>query len=217
MTEIDHDHMSQRLTDDFLVKVCGITNAKDAFFSVDCGANALGFNFYKLSPRYLDPQRAAKIIKKLPGKILVVAVMVVSGETREEINNQIRGLKNEMGKVSNRELVDVFQLHGLESESQIPLDQGQFLVAASPLDVGCFPRYEVLIDTSWGTGTRDDWDCVQQLNRSFILSGGLTPENVSEAIALLGPSGVDVCSGVESELGIKDSMRLKRFIHTSLR
>ena len=213
---MDHDHMSQRLTDNFLVKVCGITNEKDAFFSVDCGANALGFNFYKSSPRYLDPQRAAKIIRKIPKQILVVAVMVVSGKTKEEINNQSRGLKKEMNKVSNRELVDVFQLHGLESESQIPSDQGRFLVATSPLDVCCFPRYEVLIDTSWGTGIRADWNYVQQLNRSFVLSGGLTPENVLEAITLLSPSGVDVCSGVESELGIKDSARLKRFIHASL-
>ncbi len=216
MITVERDHISQQLTDNFLVKVCGITNEKDAFFSIDCGANALGFNFYKSSPRYLDPQRAAEIIKKLPRQILVVAVMVVSGETKEEIYNQIRELKKEMDKVSNRELINVFQLHGLESESQIPSDQGRFLVAASPFDACSFPRYEVLIDTSWGTGIRADWDYVQQLNRSFILSGGLNPENVSEAIALLSPSGVDVCSGVESELGIKDSALLKRFIHASL-
>ncbi len=212
MMVVGHERSSHWLTDEFLVKVCGITSEKDAFLSIDCGANALGFNFYPPSPRYLDPQQAAKIIEGLPDHILVAAVMVVGKATKEEIKDQVEGLEKEIGERSGRIPIDVFQLHGLESESQIPLGFDRVLVATAPSDADRFPRQEVLIDTSWGTGTRADWNRVQQLKRSFILSGGLTPENVSEAVRLLSPAGVDVCSGVESEWGVKDPVRLRRFI-----
>ncbi len=207
-----HDQSSLWLTDEFLVKVCGLTSAKDAFLSIDYGANALGFNFYPPSPRYLDPRQAAKIIDGLPDHILVVAVMVVGKATNEAIKDQVEGLEKEIAEISGRSPIDVFQLHGLESESQIPLGFDRVLVATDPSDADRFPKQEILIDTSWGTGARADWNRVQQLKRSFILSGGLTPENVSEAVRLLRPAGVDVCSGVESELGVKDPVRLRRFV-----
>ena len=207
-----HDHSSHWLRDEFLVKVCGITSEKDAFLSIDYGANALGFNFYPPSPRYLDPRQAAKIIDGLPDHILVVAVMVAGKAAKEEIKDQVEGLEKEIGEISGKSPIDVFQLHGLESDSQVPLGFDRVLVATAPSDADRFPRQEILIDTSWGTGTRADWNRVQQLKRSFILSGGLTPENVSEAVRLLSPAGVDVCSGVEGELGVKDPVQLRRFV-----
>jgi len=81
-----------------------------------------------------------------------------------------------------------------------------------------FPNHHIVIDESRGTGRKADWDRLRGLGRPFILSGGLTPENVSEAIATARPAGVDVCSGVERSPGKKDPMKLKRFIrraHTS--
>jgi phosphoribosylanthranilate isomerase len=192
---------------DFLIKICGITNQEDALASVQYGANALGFNFYRPSPRYTDPGEVESILGSLSGQILKVAVVVVSSgdvhHTIEDISSRVPSL-------------DAFQLHGLKSESEVPSLPRRFLVATSPAEVKSFPHHEIVIDTSWGTGQKADWELLSQLAQSFILSGGLDPENVGEAIQSLRPAGVDVCSGVEQSPGIKDQEKLKRFIERSV-
>lgn len=187
----------------FVVKVCGITNLEDALSSIELGANALGFNFYLQSPRYIDPGEVEKIIQKLPEDVLTVAVMVVSAED----------VLSTTAKASSRvPSIGAFQLHGLHSESELPSAHKPLYVATSPVEAQRFPNHEILIDTSWGRGKTANWAELRQLDRPFILSGGLRPENVAEAIELLQPAGVDVCSGVEKAPGTKDVGKLRRFM-----
>ncbi|MFQ5739040.1 MAG: N-(5'-phosphoribosyl)anthranilate isomerase [Acidobacteriota bacterium] len=176
------------------VKVCGITNLDDAQRAIELGADALGFNFYPPSPRYISPSESTRIINRLPLQVLMVGVFV--GFPTGPICEELRAL----------------QLHGLHSESEIKASTRRVFVATSPTRIDDFPNYEIVIDTSWGSGKKADWKGLREVCRPFILSGGLTPENVGEAIQELHPAGVDVCSGVESAPGRKDPHRLKRFL-----
>ena len=177
-----------------IIKVCGITNLEDALRSIECGANALGFNFYPKSPRFIDPDRAERIIDKLPKHILIVGVFVI----------------NALPSIAEGQWSTV-QLHGLSSESEIPLTDKCILVATSPSDVVRFPNHKIIIDTSWGTGKKVLWDTLRAVERPFILSGGLTPDNV------LDPAGVDVCSGVEISPQKKDPTKLRAFVDAAVR
>lgn len=180
-----------------LVKVCGITNLEDALLAVEYGANALGFNFYRPSPRYLDFETAFEIIDRLPEGILKVGIWVSP-------------LPDPFPKVV--EILDALQLYGMRGESEVPRIQKRILIATSPAGAASFPGYEIVLDTSWGRGRLGDWKAIQQLERSYILSGGLTPENVRGALRRLRPAGVDVCSGVEREPGKKDPEKMKAFL-----
>ncbi len=187
----------------FMVKVCGITNLEDALRSIELGANALGFNLYLQSPRYIDPGEVEMILQEIPEHVLTVAVMVVRGEN----------VLSTTAKASSRvPSIGAFQLHGLHSESEIPPAHKPLYVATSPGEAQRFPNHAILIDTSWGRGKTANWEELRKINRSFILSGGLRPENVAEAIELLQPAGVDVCSGVEEAPGTKDVGKLRRFM-----
>jgi phosphoribosylanthranilate isomerase len=179
-----------------IIKVCGITRRRDALDSVRYGANALGFNFYPPSPRYLEPERAQALAGELPPDILPVAIAVA--RPGEDLWMRLP--------------FDVIQLHGIEDPSQIPSTDKRVWIATSPSGAARFPGHEVIIDTSWGTGTLADWTALESLNRPFLLSGGLTPQNLGEALARLDPMGVDVCSGVESSPGLKDRDKLRAFL-----
>ena len=190
-------------TGEFLIKICGITNQEDALASIEYGANALGFNFYRPSPRYTVPQEVQSILELLPEQVLKVAVVVVSSgdvhHTFEDISSRVPS-------------IDAFQLHGLKSESEIPSVEKRLFIATSPEEVDSFANGEIVIDTSWGRGKKADWEQLAHLKQPYILSGGLDPENVVEAIKFFHPAGVDVCSGVEQSPGIKDAGKLRRFI-----
>ncbi len=196
-------HLEVKDPPEFLVKICGITNLDDALSSVRLGANALGFNFYPKSPRYLDPEQVEKMLPEIPEHVLTVAVMVISGED---------GLSAPSEVVKRVPSMGAFQLHGLHRESEIPTCEKPLFVATSPMEVDRFPNHEILIDTSWGRGKTENWEDLRRINRTYILSGGLRPGNVREALELLQPTGVDVCSGVEREPGIKDVGKLKHFM-----
>jgi phosphoribosylanthranilate isomerase len=186
-----------------LVKICGITNLEDALSSVRLGANALGFNFYPKSPRYLDPEEVERMLAEIPDHILTVAVMVIRGE---------ESLSGPSALVKRVPSIGAFQLHGLHSESKIPPSDKPLFIATSPMEADRFPNHEILIDTSWGRGKTENWQDLRRIDRPFILSGGLRPGNVFDALELLRPAGVDVCSGVEQAPGIKDVGKLKRFM-----
>ena len=185
------------------VKICGITNLDDALSSVRLGANSLGFNFYPKSPRYIDPEEVDRMLPEIPQHVLTVGVIVVSGED---------GFSATSAVVKRVPSIGAFQLHGLHNESEIPLSDKPLFIATSPMEAHCFPEHEILIDTSWGRGKSENWKELRRIDRPFILSGGLRPGNVTEALELLQPAGVDVCSGVEREPGIKDVGKLKRFM-----
>jgi len=190
-----------------MIKVCGITNLEDALLSAEAGANALGFNFYPKSPRFIKPAEAADIIRKLPEKVLSVGIVVTGC-----------GAEKDPGTTSpfrylNEAKIAAVQIHGAHSAHEIPELGLRTLIATSPERVSEFPNYEIVVDTSWGSGRPADWDLILSLlDRPYVLSGGLTPQNLEEALKKLRPSGVDVCSGVEQFPGKKDPVELRAFL-----
>ena len=195
------------------IKICGITNLEDAKAAIDFGADALGFVFFRESPRAISPQKAALIIAKLPAFTTTVGVVV------DKPLDEIQNIVNETG-------IDVIQLHGDESpescrlqrrvikgirvkslESLEPLKSYQDLVSAFLLDTYA-PHMP------GGTGQAFNWDIAIEAKNfgRIILAGGLTPENISEAIRRVNPYAVDVSSGVELVKGKKDLQKMRIFI-----
>jgi len=194
------------------IKICGITNIEDAMAAVEYGADALGFNFYKKSPRYIDPHKAAEIIAQLPPFIVPVAIFVNEREERiREILQSacIHGVQfhgDETPEFCQRfgnHVIKAFQVKDKESIKHM----AHYRVSAYLLD-----SYREGI--RGGTGETFDWHLavVAKTFGRVILAGGLNPDNVAEAVKLVQPYGVDVAGGVEREKGIKDHAKLKKFI-----
>ena len=197
------------------IKICGITNLDDALYSVEAGANALGFNFYRRSVRYIEPEKARLIISELPSDVMSVGVFV-----NEDSPSAVRAIANEVG-------LNGVQLHGDESpEYCVELSDfyvikalavgGDFEVAK----VSEFNVSAIMLDASHktlrgGTGETIDWNIAREVKESGVrlfLAGGLSPENVCDAIVTVRPYAVDACSGLEKETGIKDLEHVKSFI-----
>jgi phosphoribosylanthranilate isomerase len=197
-----------------LVKICGITNWRDARLAVDLGAQLLGFNFYPRSPRFIPPEEARRIVRKLPKRVSSVGVFV----------NEPPDVVDSIGYALR---LDFVQLHGEEpSRAVAALAEGYGVIKAFRVRPGfrlaSLARYAeaaaILLDgfdrrRRGGTGRVIDWSVARRAKKyGFIfLAGGLTPENVAEAIAAAGPYAVDVASGVESRPGKKDPAKLRAF------
>lgn len=194
------------------IKICGITNFDDALAATEAGADALGFNFYKKSPRYIDPGKTAEIIAQLPPFVMPVAVFV---NEREE---KVRDIMFTTG-------IKVLQFHGDERPEFCERFGTRTIKAFQVKDKESLKHmvhYHVsalLLDSyrrgvRGGTGEIFDWHLavVAKTFGRVILAGGLTPENVAEAVKLVQPYGVDVAGGVEKEKGIKDHAKMKKFI-----
>lgn len=188
-----------------LVKICGITNREDALAAVDAGAGALGFIFYDRSPRATTAPALSEWIGDIPPHILRVGVYVNESPAVIEANALALGLH-------------VAQLHGDETPASHP-KSGEvwraFRIASDTIPQPDYPADALLLDGP-GAGKTFDWNLAAGLNRRFVLAGGLTPENVREAIAAAHPWGVDTASGVEASPGRKDHARMKKFIETAL-
>jgi phosphoribosylanthranilate isomerase len=191
------------------VKICGVTSEEDALLAVALGADAVGFVFAP-SPRQVQPRRVAEIVRRLPPDVLTVGVF------RDELPARVIAVVNEAG-------LRVAQLHGRETaedtrtvRAQVPLVFKAFVAGDPHLDR--FDDYGAdvaLIDSpAPGSGQMFDWALAEGApsNRRVLLAGGLTPDNVADAIARVQPWGVDVASGVEREPGHKDPARLRAFI-----
>ena len=194
------------------VKICGITNLDDALFAAESGADALGFVFWKKSPRFVEPAIVKAIVKALPPFVSCVGVFVDEEASRA----------NEIARQAGLSCV---QLHGSETPEfcggmelrvikAFRIKQGADVSSLSAYDVSAF-----LLDTysegaPGGTGKVFDWDCAIEAKKygKVILAGGLTPGNIEEALRKVGPYGVDVSSGVESSKGKKDWVKVKEFI-----
>ncbi len=188
------------------VKICGITNLKDALHAVECGADALGFVFYNKSPRYITPAAAKKIIDKLPPFVERVGLFVNEGI--ETIDTVCR--YSDISRAQIHFEVDE------ESLDAIGLQTLPVVRAKSPEDLIKFKNRYHLVDAYseayGGTGKRLNLEWFNNIDCSkIILAGGLTPENVSQ-VKQFGFYGVDVSSGVESIKGKKDPNKVKRFI-----
>ena len=195
------------------IKICGITNPGDAQLAVSAGADALGFIFVEQTPRYITPERAAAIIRELPP--FVASVGVFWDHPREHV----MALSQACG-------LTALQFHGDEPPSAVahyPLKVIKTVKVSTAADLGQIDRYKVdafLLDSpaQWSEGERRPtipWELVRSLSAAvpIILSAGLTPENVREAIEIASPYGVDVNSGVEAYPGKKDPEKVRRFIN----
>ena len=196
------------------IKICGITNLEDARLAADLGAQALGFNFYPLSPRKVDPEAARAIIAQLPPLVLSVGVFV------DEDAGVVRDLAARVG-------LDWVQLHGQESPEYCRSLGRRVIKAFRIKDAASLAFLAVyqgaaqalLLDTYrtgqvGGTGETFDWQLARRAHEygRIILAGGLTPENVAQAIKIAQSQAVDVASGVEAAPGKKDPEKLRNFI-----
>lgn len=194
------------------LKVCGITSLEDARAAIDCGAEFLGFNFYRKSPRYISPEDARTIIEQLPSGVITVGIFVNEAQPQDVL---------EILKVSG---VQLAQLHG-DEDAAYCLEVGaerviKALRVGEDFDVRqvlAYPAWAILLDAFdknlyGGTGKTANWEVAREaakLTRLF-LAGGLSPENIAEAIQAVEAFAVDVNSGVESAPGIKAVNKLKK-------
>jgi len=193
------------------VKICGITNWTDARRAVEAGAQFLGFNFYRPSPRYIQVAAARRIIRRLPDGIAAVGVFVNESEAN-------------MLAIARRVGLDYLQLHGDEPPEQVARLKREIAVIKAirvrdsfrPKQLDSFGRASAILLDGFdarrhgGTGKTFNWNLARGSNgsRRIFLAGGLTPENVAEAIRVARPYAVDVCSGVEARPGRKDPARM---------
>ncbi len=192
------------------VKICGITNYRDAAAAIDAGADLLGFNFYPKSPRFVTPEQAADITNKLPAFIDTAGVFVNASV------EQIRDTNDTC-------LLDWVQLHGDEDpefcrsllsynvktikairvKDQKDIEKADsFFTDAILLDAFDPEKYG-------GTGLTFDWNVIGHIGKRVFLAGGINPDNAAAAVEL-GVYGIDVCSGIEAEPGKKDLKKMKK-------
>lgn len=194
------------------VKICGNVTLKDTMAAVEAGADAVGFVFYARSPRVVSPKAVAAIVSHLPPFVTPVGLFV------NEKPEVVRRIASDCG-------IRLVQLHGEESpqycaELKLPVLKG--IRVRTREDVANLSAYRVdaiLLDAyvegiAGGTGTTFDWSLAVEAKAwgPIVLAGGLTPDNVGEAISRVRPYGVDVSSGVESSPGAKDHAKVKAFV-----
>jgi phosphoribosylanthranilate isomerase len=196
------------------VKICGITNADDAQDAVNAGADALGFNFYQKSPRYLTVAKATEITKKI--SLFVMRVGVFVNAPKEQVAEAIHECRLEMLQFHGEEQPEFCTQFGL-----ISMKAFRILDAGSLEELKRYKTDAYLLD-AWapdehgGTGKTFNWELAkeaQKLGRPIFLAGGLTPENVAAAVRKVRQFGVDVSSGVESYPGKKDPAKVRAFIN----
>ncbi len=200
------------------IKICGITNRDDALAALNYGADALGFVFYPKSPRSITPEEAKNLISTLPPFITSVGVFV---------NME----KNELERTASYTGLDVVQLHGSEPPEYCNLSKKviKAIRVKDLADLEPLKHYAsasaFLLDTYspteiGGTGQVFNWEIAVEARKfgKIILAGGLTPDNIEEAVSLVQPYGIDVSSGIESSIkGKKDHNKIRQFIERARR
>ena len=193
------------------VKVCGITNVDDALAALEAGADAFGFNFYASSPRFVNPDTAADIVARLPEGTCSVGVFV--NASRRDIQ-----------RIAGRGGLTALQFHGDEDPEfcrswpqktikAIRVRDRSGAAAARAYAVDFILADAYVEDRFGGTGRRIALEYLEGFDRGrLILAGGLTPENVADAVRAVRPFGVDVASGIERAPGKKDWDLMRRFI-----
>jgi len=217
------------------VKICGITNLEDALTAVEAGADALGFVFYEKSPRRVDPEKVSGIVKTLPAVVEKVGVFV------NESPDQMENLAERVGLTAIQLHVEMSR-HGDKKQGMKPSQKLRHYMALPVRhffdDEGRFDSFALSVrddkPDQWvsaifldsgtpgqpgGTGRAFNWqtavpvaEVIKQAGLNLVVAGGLTPTNVTEAIRILKPWGVDVSSGVEAKPGKKDPEKVQAFI-----
>lgn len=195
-----------------VLKICGITNQADVDAAMDAGANAIGFNFYARSPRYIEPERAAEI-RTAPG---VRRVGVFVNEARERVE-----------EIARQTGLDVAQLHGDERAEDYPAGPAVWkavrvdglkpvpLWGTVQVDVEALVLDGPAGELYGGAGRTFDWKRARGSGWRIVLAGGLDAENVARAVELARPWGVDACSRIESAPGKKDRQKMSEFLQAA--
>ena len=194
-----------------IVKICGITNREDALVAVEGGASALGFNFYRESPRYIAPERVLEISGVVPAKVWKVGLFV--NEPPEEAL-----------RVARETGMDVLQVHGNADAFPAGVRFWKAVRVGPEFSLGDLAleaAEALLVDTAsdtlhGGTGKTFDWRLVRGAPGRVIVAGGLDENNVRQAIEEAAPWGVDVCSRLEAAPGRKDHLKLTKFLKAAL-
>ena len=196
------------------IKICGITNKRDAIAAAELEPDMMGFVFYNGSKRYVEPKIVRDIVNELPSFIVKVGVFV-------DLD------RNKVLEIAEECALDMLQFHGDETPDYCVLFKGSYkIMKAFRIKDGSSLKgindYDVdfyMLDAhspkgKGGTGERFAWKIIENYEflKPVILSGGLTPDNVHDAIEKLSPYGVDVSSGVESSPGKKDPLLMKKFV-----
>jgi phosphoribosylanthranilate isomerase len=198
----------------FVIKICGITNEEDAQVAIEAGANALGFNFYSGSPRYITPDRAHQIVAAVKRPFLRVGVFVNATEAQ-------------LATAAKNVPLDVLQLHGDACPAQLSSSYRMWRsISASDAARSEYARAKAgsaeayVLDTPspnfGGSGQSFDWSLAATFAYRKIIAGGLNATNVADAIRTTKPWGVDACSRLESSPGKKDSLRVRDFVNAAL-
>jgi phosphoribosylanthranilate isomerase len=201
------------------IKICGITNERDAQLAVELGADAIGLNFYAKSLRCIDQRKALAISRDVPLFVEVVPVFV--NVTQEEAKNvfparlmqihtdrpEVIPGRDAIGWIVAFPVKDASSLKAIQAYLRLLRSNGDFFPAAILVDASVPGQYG-------GTGQTAPWHLLADFKPGvpLILAGGLTPDNVAEAIRIVRPYAVDVASGVESSPGQKDAGKMRRFI-----
>ena len=197
------------------IKICGVTNIRDARACIELGASMIGLNFYQQSPRYIEPKAALQIVEAIPRSAQAVGVFV------DAIADEVRSVANAAG-------IRCVQVHGDFSPATCRELAREFRVIRAfctdarfqPKETALFSECDILVDAHHpnlrgGTGLTCDWPAARAtlpFARFLILSGGLNAQNVGQAIAAVTPHAVDVCSSVESAPGAKDYRAIENFV-----
>ena len=197
------------------IKICGVTNIKDARACIELGASMIGLNFYQQSPRYIEPKAALQIVEAIPRSAQAVGVFV------DAIADEVQSVANAAG-------IRSVQVHGdFLPETCRELARKFRVIRAfctdarfQPREVSLFSECDILVDAHHpnlrgGTGLTCDWPAARAtlpFVRFLILSGGLNAQNVGHAIVAVTPHAVDVCSSVETAPGAKDYHAVKNFV-----
>ena len=197
------------------IKICGLTNKDDALNAIALNVDALGFIFYEHSPRYISPEKVETFVLDLPPFINTIGVFV--NATPDYINSVIKRCK-----------LNGIQLHGSEPPefcTQFSLPTIKAIPVREHSDITAIPKYKgcvngILLDTKaenvhGGTGKTFDWGLALEAkayDTPLILSGGINAKNIEKALKMVAPYGIDICSGVEKEPGIKDYNKMQELI-----
>jgi phosphoribosylanthranilate isomerase len=209
------------------VKICGITNIEDARSAIEAGADMLGFNFYRPSPRFIEPSAVKEIVESLRSEIEGRGITTVGVFVNEVSPDAVAGIVDEAG-------LNAVQLHGDESSefcaSLKQLLNGKLLIKVlrvtetfAPTESEKYEADAIMLDAfhremAGGTGQVVDWTLARsarELVPRLFLAGGLSPENVADAIAAVQPFAVDACSSLESAPGQKSAERMKAFVRAA--
>jgi phosphoribosylanthranilate isomerase len=198
------------------VKICGITRGEDAQLAVDAGVDAIGLVFYEKSPRFVNNEIAAEISRLIPAFVSRVALFKDADEAM--IASVLQAVEIDLIQFHGSEAPDFCQQFGMPYIKAVGMKgtehDAKFLRSSAE---NYSSAKALLLDghapgEAGGTGESFDWTSIASIDKPVILAGGLTPENVKQAIALVQPFAVDVSSGVESAPGIKDKEKVMAFM-----